>query len=71
MDWSMYNLQLHLDIIHDSEPGVSLHLGLELHGQLAVVPNILLQTTHSKVPEDKPEFERAEPPAERDAPVLG
>ena len=50
----------YLDIIHHPEPVVRLNPGLKLLGQLAVVPHILLQTTYTKVPDDKPEFERAE-----------
>ena len=69
--WMTYFIiQPHLDIIHDPEPGVCLHPGLKLLGQPAVVPDILLQTTHSKVPDDEPELERAEPPAKRNAPML-
>ena len=62
--------QSNLDVVHEPEPGVVLHLGLELPGQPAVVPHVLLQSGHSKVPDDKPELQGAEPSAERNAPVL-
>ena len=62
--------QSNLDVVHEPEPGVVLHLGLELPGQPAVVPHVLLQSGHSKVPDDEPELQGAEPSAQRNAPVL-
>ena len=62
--------QADLDVVHQPEPGVSLHLGLELPGQPAVVPHVLLQAGHPEVPDDKPELQGAESSAERNAPVL-
>ena len=62
--------QANLDVVHQPEPGVALHLGLELPGQLAVVPDVLLQAAHTEVPDDKPELQGAEPSAQRDPPVL-
>ena len=60
----------YLDVVHQSEPGVILDPALELLGQLAVVPHVLLQAAHTEVPDDKPELQGAEPSAQRDPPVL-
>ena len=50
-------LSLYLHFVHQPEPAVFLHLGLELLGKPAVVPHVLLKTGHSEVPDDEPEFE--------------
>ena len=62
--------KIHLDVVHQPEPVVILHLGLELLGQPAVVPHVLLEPGHSEVPDDEPELQGTEPSAERNAPVL-
>ena len=67
---NLYSLFCYLDVVHQSEPGVILDPALELLGQLAVVPDVLLQAAHTEVPDDKPELQRAEPSAQRDPPVL-
>ena len=53
----LFNVVYYLDVIHQSKSDIVLDLGLELLGQPAVAPHILLEPSHSKVSDNKPEFQ--------------
>ena len=61
---------LYLYIIHQSKPRILLDFRLELFCKRAVISDVLLQPSHSKVSDDKPEFQWSKAPAQRDSPVL-
>lgn len=61
--------QSHNDLIDYLKFGVSLQKRLHLLGESHVFSNVFLQSIDSVHTDNKPQFERAEPSAQRDSPV--